>query len=492
MMAGELCRAGISVDLVDRAPGRSTASKAAGMQPRSMEILDQRGVLGGFLEQGHSHPVDRGWFGGITLNMSTLSTRFPYILGIMQTVTESELERLATAQGVAVQWSSEVAGLDQNADSVTVTVRAADGAMTLQADYLVGCDGGRSAVRRLAGIPFEGTNSQLFTVLGDVELADPPGGKGPAGGLLDRRPTGFISVMPFGALSGDSWYRVFVAEYEPKDTDAAVTFESLRAATIRVAGTDFGMTSPRWLSRFGDAGRQASRYRCGRIFLAGDAAHIHPPLGGQGMNTGIQDAANLGWKLAAVLNGDAPESLLDTYHDERYPVAARVLANTQAQMALLEPGHNVTALRTYVQQLVQLATVNEHLASEIAGLDICYRSPGEHPLTGRRVPDADITVDGIPRRLFELLHAAKPIYIELNKTAEVSPDLPSAITRICARCADRQWQLPVLGPVTVPAAVLVRPDGYVAWAAADGSLNGLDHAVKQLVRYSPESPPHDA
>jgi 2-polyprenyl-6-methoxyphenol hydroxylase-like FAD-dependent oxidoreductase len=473
VVASELRRAGISVDLIDRAEGRSGASKAAGMHARTMEIFEQRGVLGGFTASGQ--PVRTGWFGGLKPDMSALSTRFPYILGIMQTATERELERVANALDVRVQWSTEVVGIDQDNDGVTVTVRGPDQTVTsLSANYLVGCDGGHSAVRRLVGVAFEGTDSQLFTVIGDVELADPPEG----GALLERRPAGFFSVMPFGALSGDSWYRMFVSEYAPEDTEAPVTFDRLRAATIRVAGTDYGMTSPYWLSRFGDGARQATQYRSGRVFLAGDAAHIHPPLGGQGMNTGIQDAANLSWKLAAVLNGETAESLLDSYHDERYPVAARVLANTRAQMALLEPGYNVTALRGYFAQLMQIEQVNEQLASEIAALDICYASPGEQPLIGRRVPDADITVEGASMRIFELLHTARPVYVDFDQGAERPVDLPTAITQVTARCADRKWRLPVLGLITVPAAILVRPDGYVSWASQDGTLDGLDNAVR--------------
>jgi 3-(3-hydroxy-phenyl)propionate hydroxylase len=260
-----------------------------------------------------------------------------------------------------------------------------------------------------------------------------------------------------------------------------MTLDGLRGALRSVAGTDFGIHSPRWLSRFADASRQATRYRDGRVLLAGDAAHIHPPLGGQGMNIGMQDAVNLGWKLVAVLRGEAAEELLDSYHDERHPVAARVLTNTRAQTALLGQGRNVTAMRQTFEQLLRVDGANEQVGAEISGLDVCYQE-GDHPLVGKRVPDGDIIVGATVQRIHELLHPARPVLLSFGAQidGDIEASLCDRVLRVSADTAVRRWRLPVVGWVPVPAALLIRPDGHVAWASEDGSAAGLGWAAERI------------
>lgn len=474
MLACELRKAGVSVQLVDRADKRGRASRAAAIHPRTMELLDQRGVIDEFLAIGQ--PMLGAHFAGIGLDLSTLPTRYPYMLGIMQTATEMILERFAERLGVRTQWSTELVGVHQDDDAVTITLRGPDGTIARRADYVIGCDGASSVVRRLAGIPFDGSNGELVTVLGDVELDEPP-----AGWLMcDRRPAGTLTILPFGGLTGRSWWRIMVTEYAAKPLREPVTFDRLRESTLRVADTDFGMRDPHWLSWFADAERQATRYRRGRVMLAGDAAHVHPPLGGQGMNLGIQDAVNLGWKLAAVLHGHASQRLLDTYHEERHPVAARVLENTRAQTALVGAGENVTAMRAQLRSLLDGEQANEQLAAAMTGMDICYPSTATHPLAGRRLPNAEIRTTAGIRHLFPLLGSMRPVLLDFDARTQRSTAVPETVEYISARSAVRQWRLPALGWIPVPSALLIRPDGYVAWASTDESDSGLSQAVLQL------------
>lgn len=468
-LACELRRAGVSVELVDGLDRRGDASRAAGMHARTMEVLDQRGMLDTFLTVGRSG--DAVHFAGLSLDMSTQPTRYPYTLMLMQSVTERLLERFAVELGAGVEWSTTVVGVEQGDDGVTVTTRGPGGDAIRRADYVVGCDGGRSTVRQLAGLAFPGSDANHITLLGDVAVQNPPAGRV----FLERRPAGTFTMLPFGSLTGEDWYRIMVTDYEFRDPTAPMSFELLRDTMRRVAGSDYGIHSPRWLSSFGDAARQATSYRAGRIFLAGDAAHIHPPLGGQGMNLGIQDAMNLGWKLAAVLNGYASDDLLDSYTDERHPVAANVLDNTRAQTALLAQGDNAAAMYSRTRGMLQVPGANDIVAAEISGLDIRYPGVGQHPLVGRRVPDADIVTGGDRRRVFELLYSGRPVLLDFVKLANV--DVPAPISHVLAHWPGRQWRLPVLGLVPVPAALLIRPDGYVAWASSEASIDGLAEAT---------------
>ncbi|MDI2127104.1 FAD-dependent monooxygenase [Yinghuangia seranimata] len=458
MLACELRLAGAGVAVVDRLPGRTGESRAGGIHSRTLEVLDQRGILDRFLAVGELTPV--GHFSGLWLDFDGVESRHPLPLMILQSAIERLLEEWAAELGVRVGWSSEVTGIRQDDDGVTVELGAAEA--TLRARYLVGCDGGRSAVRKLAGIGFPGTPATMTALLGDVEL---PGL--PEDFIFMRRCEG----GHFSALALEpGWHRVITSEYgQVADRDDAPTFEQLRAALIRLAGTDYGMHGPRWISRFGDAARQADRYRAGRVLLAGDAAHIHYPAGGQGLNTGVQDAVNLGWKLGAVVRGQAPESLLDTYHTERHPVGERVLHNTRAQSALARPGAETEALREVFGSLIVIDDVNAHLRGMITALDIRYPADSDHPLAGRRVPDADLKTPDGATRVYELLHAARPVLLDLRGTgapAAVAAGWADRVDLVEARSDTDSWSVPAIGGIQAPAALLIRPDGHVAWAAA--------------------------
>ncbi|MEU8652079.1 FAD-dependent monooxygenase [Streptomyces sp. NPDC048737] len=464
MLACELRLAGVDVAVVERLAERTGESRAGGMHSRTLEVLDQRGVLDRFLAAGELQPV--GHFSGLYLDFDESESRHPYPLMILQSAIERLLEEWAAELGVRVRRSSEVSGIRQDEAGVTVELGTTGAApATLRARYLVGCDGGRSTVRKLAGIDFPGTPATMTALIGDVELPGLPEDYV----WVRRFPGGDFSAIAFEP----GWYRVITSEYDRvADRDEPPTFEQLRESLIRLAGTDYGMRSPRWVSRFGDAARQAARYREGRVLLAGDAAHIHFPAGGQGLNMGVQDAVNLGWKLASVVRGRAPESLLDSYHAERHPVAERVLHNTRAQAALARPGAQTDALRDVFGSLIVFDDVNRYLRGMLTALDIRYPVDGRHPLAGRRVPDADLKTPGGATRVYELLHAARPVLLDLCGSAEVAAAAEGWADRVDlveARSEDDHWSVPAVGEIPAPAALLIRPDGHVAWVAAAGA-----------------------
>ncbi|MFD5186337.1 FAD-dependent monooxygenase [Streptomyces sp. NPDC058372] len=463
MLACELRLAGADVVVIDRLAERTGESRAGGMHARTLEVLDQRGVLDRFLAAGEIQSV--GHFSGLWLDFEESESRHPRPLMILQSTIERLLEEWAAELGVRVRWSSEVTGIRQDGLGVTAELSGSAPAR-LRARYLVGCDGGRSTVRKLSGIDFPGTPATMTALLGDVELPD----LSEEYIFMRRCPGGHFSVI---ALE-PGWYRVITSEYDHvADRDEPATFEQLREALIRLAGTDWGMHSPRWVSRFGDAARQASRYRNGRVLLAGDAAHIHYPAGGQGLNVGVQDAVNLGWKLASVVRGRAPVSLLDTYHDERHPVAERVLRNTRAQSALARPGAQMDALRDVLGSLITFDDVNRYLCGMITALDIRYPVDGDHPLAGHRVPDADLKTPEGATRVYELLHTARPVLLDLNGSAEVSAAAEGwadVIDYVEAQSDDAHWLVPGVGEIPAPSALLIRPDGHVAWAAVAGGV----------------------
>ncbi|MER7206861.1 FAD-dependent monooxygenase [Streptosporangium sp. NPDC000239] len=460
MLACELRLAGVEVVVLDRLAERGRESRAGGIHARTMEVLDQRGLLGGFLDVGRR--LQAGHFSALPLDFSGLATRYPFLLMVLQTTIERLLEERAAQLGVRVRWSSGVTDLRQDATGVEVET---EGGGRLRASYLVGCDGGRSTVRKLAGIGFPGTPATMTALLGDVSLADPP----KEVIFQERREHGSFTVLPFD----QDWYRVMTNEYDHvADRDAPVTFETLRETLVRIAGTDYGMHDPRWVSRYGDAARQAERYREGRVLLAGDAAHIHFPAGGQGLNTGVQDAFNLGWKLALVVDGTAPEELLDSYHAERHPVAEEVLRNTRAQTVLGRPGEQMTALRETFGRLIEVEEVNRLLSGMITALDVRYPLGGDHPLLGRRVPDLDLLTPDGPVRLYGLLHTARPVLLDLGpagEAGEVVKGWDGRVDLVEAGCAERVWTVPGAGEVPAPRALLVRPDGHVAWVAGASS-----------------------
>ena len=430
MLACELRLAGVDVLVLERLAAPSGESRAGGIHARTMEVLDQRGMLAPFLAEGR--PLQSGHFAGLWLDFSGFETRYPFLLAILQRRVERLLEEHALALGVRLRRAVTVTGLTEQASSVTVETTAG----RFEAAFVVGCDGGRSTVRRLAGIDFPGTAATMTAILGDVELSAPP----PESVFQQRRPLGNYSVLSFEP----GWYRVTTNEFGPvADRDSPITVEELRSALIRIAGTDFGLHSPRWISRYNDTARQAAAYRSGRVLLAGDAAHIHYPAGGQGLNTGLQDAVNLGWKLAMVVQGRAPDALLDTYQSERHPVGARVLANTRAQTALTRPDAQTEALRTILGDLITRAEVNTTLGLMITGLDIRYDLGGPSPV-GQRVPDYDLP-DGT--RLYQHLHAGRPIL----STGPATPR-PAGVDIVDG---GRDG-------------LLIRPDGHVAWAEPMG------------------------
>ncbi|MFJ9041505.1 FAD-dependent monooxygenase [Streptomyces sp. NPDC102406] len=459
MLACELRLAGVDVTVVEPLARRSGESRAGGIHSRTLEILDQRGIVDRFLDEGELQPV--GHFSGLYLDFDESESRHPYPLMILQSAVERLLEERADELGARVRRSCEVTGLVQDATGVTVELRSGEAVSApLRARYLVGCDGGRSTVRRLAGIGFPGTEATMTALIGDVEVPDLPEDYV----WVRRTPAGDYSAIAFEP----GWHRVITSEFDRvAGRDEPVTFEQLRESMVRVAGTDFGMRNPRWVSRFSDAARQADRYRAGRVLLAGDAAHIHFPAGGQGLNMGVQDAVNLGWKLGAVVRGDAPDGLLDTYHAERHPVAERVLQNTRAQSALVRPGPQTEALREVFGALMVFDDVNRYLRHLLTALDLRYPVDGDHPLAGRRVPDADLkTPEGIVG-VHELLHAARPVLLVLDGggwAARAAEGWADRVDVVEAHSEDDHWPVPAVGDVPAPAALLVRPDGHVAWA----------------------------
>ncbi|WP_069160126.1 FAD-dependent monooxygenase [Nocardia altamirensis] len=466
MLAHELRLAGIDVVLVDGLAARTGESRAGGVHARTMEIFDQRGLLARLRPQGRR--MQAGHFGALPLDFSDFDTRHPYMLAVLQSVVERELDQRVTELGTTVRWGAPVVGFAQDATGIEVEIGGPTGTRTIRASYLVGCDGGRSAVRKLACLGFSGTDATATGMLADVELADPP--DGPFFG--HRRGAGDYSAVQFEP----GWYRLIVQRHDLVPArGATLSFDDFRTNYREIAGTDFGMHSPRWVAHYGDAARQADRYRDGRVFLAGDAAHIHYPAGGQGLNLGVQDAVNLGWKLAIALRGNVSDELLDTYESERWPVGARVLQNTRAQTALQRPGPHMDALRETMGDLIDMDVVRQRLGLMITALDIRYDTKGEHPLAGRRVPDVDLSTEHGATRVAELLRTGRPILLRLNGH-QLGSAAGSRVDVIDASSTQR-WSVPGFGEIPVPAAVLIRPDGYVAWAAAHSDDTGLTEAL---------------
>lgn len=460
MLAAELALAGVDAAVVERRPDHVLAgSRAGGFHARTIEVLDQRGVAGRFLSEGR--PVQAFTFGTAPLDMSDFPTRHPYTLALWQNRIERIMADWVGELPVRMLYRNAVLGFAQ--DDRGVDVHLADGE-PLRAQYLVGCDGGRSLIRKAAGIGFPGWEATRSNLIAEVQMADEP----QLGPRHDER-----GIHGLGRLEDGATVRVVITEREVH-TDPDPTLDDLREALVGVWGTDFGVHSPSWLSRFTDATRQADAYRAGRVLLAGDAAHIHYPVGGQGLSLGVQDAVNLGWKLARVVHGASPDSLLDTYHAERHPVAARALEQTMAQSLLQRRDRRTTALVGVVSELAEMDEPRRWLAGLLSGLAIHYDLGDGHPLLGRRMPDLDlVTADG-PVRVYELLHDARPLLLDLDGLGAV--ELPSRVRRVDARC-DGPWELPVLGAVTAPTAVLVRPDGYVAWVG-EGGGGGLQDALR--------------
>lgn len=474
MLAAELKLAGVDVLVLEKFVQRPPESKASGINARSVEVLAQRGIVDRFMAVGFPGPFAH--FGGIPLDISGLPTKHPYVLGIQQSVLEPLLEERARELGVRIRRDAEVTGFTETADGIAVDIRTPEGSATLNALYLAGCDGGRSAVRRAAGIDFVGTDPTMSALHGDVELTDPPRER--IFGDNGRHARGSIIV----AEIEPGVHRLMVFDFDGvADRNAPTDPEALRAACAKIAGTDFGMRSARWVARFNDTARQAAQYRKGRVLLAGDAAHIHFPAGGQGVNLGIQDAFNLGWKLAAVVRGDASDTLLDTYHDERHPVAERVLVNTRAQTALTRPDVQTEALRDVMRPIVALPNVNALLGAMVTQIDLRYPTECPHALAGLRAPDADLRLNGAETSLFALLHAGRPLLLVLRGEAPPRATAWAGRLTIAAAEAPSAWVLPNGETITAPDMVLVRPDGYVAWAGDTNDAAGLESALTRWV-----------
>jgi 3-(3-hydroxy-phenyl)propionate hydroxylase len=471
MLAGELALAGVDVAIVERRSSQDLpGSRAGGLHSRTLEILDQRGIADRFIAEGQKAQVAA--FGATQFDISDFPTRHNYGLGLWQNHIERILAGWVGELPVKFYRGRNVTGFAQ--DDTGVDVHVSDG-QRLRAQYLVGCDGGRSLIRKAAGIEFPGWDASTSALLAEAEMTEEP----ETG--IRRTPSGMhaIGKVEYEIKGGEVTYKqggtvgVMLTESQV-ETTSDPTLRDLSEGLIAVYGTDYGIHSPTWITRFTDMTRQAAAYRKGRILLAGDAAHVHSPVGGQGLNMGVQDAVNLGWKLAQVVKRTSPESLLDTYHAERHPVAARVLRNTMAQVALMRPDDRIEALRDTVSELLSMAEPRKRFAAMMSGLDIHYDLGEEHPLLGRRMPDLDLVGSGGPLRVFTLLHNARPLLLNLGEPGGF--DITPWADRVQLTDAEYvgTWELPVLGAVTAPAAVLIRPDGYAAWVGDQNHLGLAD------------------
>ncbi|RSM81655.1 monooxygenase [Kibdelosporangium aridum] len=467
MLAGELGLAGVEAVVLDRLAEPMKQSRALGFSARTIEEFDQRGLLPRF---GELHTIPFGHFGGLPLNYQIIEGGSYGARGKPQSLTEGVLAGWAAEQGVAVCRNYDVTGLSQDAEGVTVDVTTPDGPEKLRARYVAGCDGGRSAVRKLIDVDFPGTDPVIelwFADIAGLELRPRFAG--------ERVPGGYVMVLPMGPQVN----RVVVYERSAakrRNAEDVPSFKEISDAWTRLTGEDISAGKPLWTSFTTDSSRQAAEYRRDRVFLLGDAAHIHLPIGAQGMSAGIGDAMNLGWKLAAEINGNAPADLLDTYHTERHPVAARILANTLAQRILYLSGDEMDPMRAVMMELLAYEDVQKLLVGMVTGLDIKYDvGSGDHPLLGRRLPDFELTAsNGSPgKRAFSCLNGGRGIVIDLADNDKV-------------RAAVEPWadRIDVVTTGSRPAALdgvealLVRPDGYIAWVGFGGSgVNGLPDAL---------------
>jgi len=462
MLAGELALAGVDVAIVERRANQEIAgSRAGGLHSRTLEVLDQRGISDRFISHGQQYPVVL--FPGTSLSTGDLPTRHNYWLAMWQEQIERLLAAWAAELNVTVYRGVQVTGFAQ--DDTGVEVEVGDG-LFLRAKYLVGCDGGRSMIRKNAGIDFTGWDPSISYLIAEADVADEP-----AWGIR----YGEKGTNALGKLEDGKRVRAVLIEQQLKNGDLP-TVDELREALIAVYGTDFGIHNISWLSRFTDAARQAATYRKGRVLLAGDAAHVHSPVGGQGLNIGVQDAVNLGWKLAQVIKGTSPETLLDTYQAERHPVAARMLKATMAVTALSRGDERTCALRETLSGLMQMDVPRRWYATKMCGLDIHYDFGEGHPLLGRRMPDLDLKTATGSLRVFNLLHAGRPVLLNFGDRGglDISP-WANRIQFLDVQY-DGAWELPTTGSVIAPDAVLIRPDGHVAWVG-DATRQGLNAAL---------------
>jgi 3-(3-hydroxy-phenyl)propionate hydroxylase len=462
MLAAELALAGVDALVLERRPDQELdGSRAGGLHSRAIELLDQRGAAERFLSEGYT--VQIASFGETKLDISDFPTRHPYGLALWQKHIERIMAEWVREIGVAIRYGQEVTGFSQ--DEAGVDVALADGS-SLRTRYLVGCDGGRSAIRKGAGIEFPGAEATKSTLVAEAQMEDK------SGFGLHRGPLG---VGGIGPMEGGDALRIVVPEARLEAGDEP-TLDELRDALFTVYGTDFKIRSPTWISRFTDATRQADSYREGRVLLAGDAAHIHSPMGGQGIPLGMGDAVNLGWKLAQVIKGTSPDDLLDTYQAERHPATGRSLRHTMALNAISRVDPRAEALRDIVAEVTVMEEPRKHLGALQSGLDIHYDLGEGHPLLGRRMPDLDLEIaDGLTR-VFEQMHDARPLYLNLGEPGAFDIDPWSDRVKSIDATTEGPWILPVIGEVPTPTAVLVRPDGHVAWVG-QGTTDGLTDSL---------------
>lgn len=472
MLAGELALAGIDVAIVERRASQDLAgSRAGGLHARTIEVLDQRGIAERFIAEGQKAQVTG--FAGVQFDISDFPTRHPYSLGLRQKHIERILATWVEEFKVPIYRGLEVADFIQ--DETGVDIVLSDGS-SMRAQYLVGCDGGRSLVRKIAGIEFLGSDPTISNLIAEVELAETP----PEWGIR-RDAIGIHSLgrVDYTIRDGQIIYAdegpvgVLVTERQLGATGEP-SLHDLSAAMIAVYGTDYGVHSPASISRFTDASRQAATYRKRRVLVAGDAAHVHPPDGGQGLQTGVQDSVNLGWKLAQVIKGTSPASLLDTYHAERHPTGARVLRNTMASAMLRRDDERTRALRDIMAELLGAEEPRRRFAAEMCGLGVHYALGEGHALMGRRMPDLDLVTANGPVRMFSLLHDASPVLLNLGGPGNFSLAAWADRVKMVDAQYDGPWELPALGRVPAPSAVLIRPDGYVAWVGTGGQLGLAD------------------
>jgi 2-polyprenyl-6-methoxyphenol hydroxylase-like FAD-dependent oxidoreductase len=462
MLAAELALAKVDVAIVERRPNQELAgARARGLFARTLEVLDQRGVAERFISQGK--PMRAFHFAQTPLDVSDLPTRHNYVLALLQNGIEQVLDGWVSELSVPIYRGCEVTGFSQDERGVRVQLQ---NGKALRAQYLVGCDGGRSLVRKVAGIDFAGWDASTSYLIAEAELRE----EAPWGVRYDAKGTYGI-----GKLADEKRVSIVLREEQVHHGDEP-TVDELRATLIGLYGKDYGVHSVTWLSRFSDAARQATSYRCKRVLLAGDAAHVHSPVGGQGLNTGVQDAVNLGWKLAQVVHGISKDTLLDTYHSERYPVGARVLRTTMALTALSRGDERTKALSETMSELVRLDEPRRNYVAMLWGLDIHYDFGNGHPLLGRRVPDLDLVTASGPSRVFALMHDARPLLLNLGEpgTFDITP-WGDRVRQVEAGRTGA-WELPGLGVVSAPKALLIRPDGHVAWVG-DGTDHGLRDAL---------------
>lgn len=462
MLAGELALAGVDVVILER---RSTpdlvGTRARGFHSRTIEIFDQRGIADQFLVEGRT--VQALSFADTALEVTGLASRHPYTLGLSQSHVERILRGWVEELGVPIHRGLEVTGFAQ--DDAGVAVHLAEGDL-LRTAYLVGADGGRSVIRKAAGIEFVGADATRSHLIAEVEVTE-------------ETPTGIrhddVGIHGINAMEDGRTVGIVVTESQVGPATEP-TLADLSKALTAVYGTDFGIHDPLWISRFTDATRQAAAYRRGRVLLAGDAAHTHPPTGGQGIGLGVQDAVNLGWKLAQVVQGVSPEALLDTYYAERHPATARVLRNVMAQALLQRGDARTEAIRGTIAEMLSFDGPRTQLAGLLSGLDVVYDLGAGHPLLGRRIPDLDLTTPHGPQRVFDLLHDARPVLLNLGEPGSI--DITPWAGRVQQVDADHTgaWVLPVIGTVLAPTAVLIRPDGHVAWVS-NGTHTGLSEAL---------------